>query len=285
MRIVLVTATELPIPEDPELPVLQAAAARAGVTADVACWDDPSVTWDRYDLALIRSTWNYPDHLDRFTAWADSTGAVTRLANSPAIVHWNSVKTYLGDLLAAGIPTVPTTYLAPGDTAVPSGLDDLVVKPTVGAGARMARRFRGGTLSAVPAHVAWLHAEGYTAMVQPFQHGVEREGERALVYFGGEFSHAIVKGAVLSPVTGVRGEHSHPDVRRYEPTAAEHTLARAVLAAAPETPLYGRIDLVPDDAGQPVLMEAELIEPHLFLDTAPDAADRLMAAVKELPDR
>ncbi|MFG1920795.1 RimK family alpha-L-glutamate ligase [Cryptosporangium sp. NPDC048952] len=285
MRIVLVTATELPIPEDVELPVLQAAAERAGLTADVACWDDPAVTWGDFDLALIRSTWNYPSHLERFLAWADATAAVTRLVNGPGIVHWNSEKTYLGDLLAAGVPTVPTTYLAPGEPVALPGYGDFVVKPTVGSGARMARRFRGGTLSAAPAHVEWLHAEGNTAMVQPFQHRVETDGERALVYFGGEFSHSIVKGAVLSAVTGVRGEHAHPDVQSYEPTAAEHAVAQAVLAAAPETPVYGRIDLVLDDAGSPIVMEAELIEPHLFLGSAPGADDRLLGVIKDLLGR
>ncbi|EXG79608.1 ATP-grasp domain-containing protein [Cryptosporangium arvum] len=282
MRIVLVTATELPVPEDVELPVLQAAASRAGLTADVACWDDPAIEWAGYDLALLRSTWNYPSHLERFQAWVDATAAVTRLVNGPAIVHWNSVKTYLGDLHAAGVPTVPTTYLAPGEPVELPGYADIVVKPTVGSGARKARRFRGGTLSAATAHVKWLHAEGHTAMVQPFQYRVETDGERALVHVGGEFSHAIVKGAVLSSVTGVRGEHAHPDVRPYEPTAAEREVALAALAVAPEAPLYGRIDLVLDDTGSPIVMEAELIEPHLFLEHGPGAADRLLTAVKDL---
>jgi len=280
-RIVLVTASELPAPDD-ELPVARAAAERAGLTADVAAWDDPAVEWASYDAALIRSTWNYPSHLDRFVAWADAVGAATRLVNSPAIVRWNSVKTYLGDLAAAGVPTVPTTYLAPGESIALPGYDDFVVKPTVGGGARGARRFRTADAAAAPDHVAALHQQGFTAMVQPYQAGVDRDGERALLYFGGEFSHAIVKGAVLSPVTGVRGEESHPNVRPYEPTAAEHTIARAALAAAPEIPLYGRLDLVLGDAGTPIVMEAELIEPNLFLGYSAGADDRLITALNDL---
>ncbi|TQS43295.1 ATP-grasp domain-containing protein [Cryptosporangium phraense] len=276
-RIAFVTATETPVP-DTELSLLPDAAARAGLDADVVAWDDPAVAWERYDLALIRSTWNYPAKLAQFQAWADATGAVTRLVNDPAIVRWNSVKTYLGDLAAAGVPTVPTTFLTPG-VDLPS-YDDFVVKPTVGGGARGARRFRSP--DGAPEHVRGLQDAGFTAMVQPYQRRVETDGERAIVYVGGEFSHAIVKGAVLVTASGLRGEQSHPDPRPYTPSDAEHALARAVLASAPVPPLYGRIDLVLDDAGQPIVMEAELIEPHLFLTSAPGAEDRLLAAVKRL---
>ncbi|SHM94484.1 ATP-grasp domain-containing protein [Cryptosporangium aurantiacum] len=281
-RIVLVTATELPVP-DVELPVLRAAAARAGLEADVAAWDDPTVAWDRYDAALIRSTWNYFDQVERFQDWTDVVSGVTRLVNSAATIRWNSVKTYLADLLAAGVPTVPTTYLAPGEPIVLSDDDDFVVKPTVGGGARGARRFRAFDAHEAPEHVSALHAQGLTAMVQPYQSRVDHDGERAVVYFGGEFSHAIVKGPVLSAATGVRGADAHPNPEPYQPSDAEHAVARAALAAAPETPLYGRLDLVLDDAGQPLVMEAELIEPHLFLEFAPGADDRLISALKRLP--
>ncbi|MFI5958559.1 RimK family alpha-L-glutamate ligase [Cryptosporangium sp. NPDC051539] len=281
-RIVLVTATETPVP-DTELGILRSAAARAGFDAEIAAWDDPAVSWGDYDVALIRSTWNYPDKIDEFQAWADATGSVTRLVNDPAIVRWNSVKTYLGDLTAAGIPTVPTTFVPPGAPISLPGYDDFVVKPTVGGGARGARRYRATDAHEAPDHVRTLHASGFTAMVQPYQRRVESDGERAIVYFGGEFSHAIVKGAVLATESGRRGAESHPNPRPYEPTGAEHGLARAVLAAAPARPLYGRLDLVLDDAGQPIVMEAELIEPQLFLASAPGAEDRLLRAVKELP--
>ncbi|GAA3386412.1 ATP-grasp domain-containing protein [Cryptosporangium minutisporangium] len=281
-RIVLVTATELPGP-DVELPVLRAAADRAGLVAEIAAWDDPTVAWDRYDAALIRSTWNYFDKVEQFQDWADAVSGVTRLVNSAATIRWNSVKTYLGDLLAAGVPTVPTTYLPPGEPIPLPRYDDFVVKPTVGGGARGARRFRSADAQEAPEHVAALHAQGFTAMVQPYQKRVDTDGERAIVYFGGEFSHAIVKGPVLSATTGVRDAEPHPNPRPYEPSDAEHAVARAALAAAPEAPLYGRLDLVLDDAGAPIVMEAELIEPHLFLGFAPGADDALMSALKHLP--
>jgi hypothetical protein len=44
-------------------------------------------------------------------------------------------------------------------------------------------------------------------------------------------------------------------------------------------PLYARIDLIPDSAGQPVISELELVEPHLYLGHAFGAAQRLAKAV------
>jgi hypothetical protein len=43
--------------------------------------------------------------------------------------------------------------------------------------------------------------------------------------------------------------------------------------------LYGRVDLVPDDEGRPMVMEIELIEPSLFLLQEPRALDRLVAGI------
>ncbi len=66
-------------------------------------------------------------------------------------------------------------------------------------------------------------------------------------------------------------------------TGPELALARQTLAYVAErfgeVPLYGRIDLVADADGDPILMELELIEPNLYLSQAPGAADRVAAAI------
>ena len=78
--------------------------------------------WASYDLVVIRSTWDYSWRADEFTAWAQKVAAVTRLANPAAVVRWNTDKRYLGELAAAGVPTVPTRYFAPGEPAeLPDG--------------------------------------------------------------------------------------------------------------------------------------------------------------------
>ena len=43
-----------------------------------------------------------------------------------------------------------------------------------------------------------------------------------------------------------------------------------------------RVDLLPDDAGDPVVIERELTEPSLWLSSAPGAADRLAGAIRSV---
>ncbi|BCL30849.1 RimK family alpha-L-glutamate ligase [Streptomyces aurantiacus] len=276
-RVALVTCQEIrESGYDRDLPVLADAVRKAkagGTGADVAVvsWDDPDVEWGGFDLALIRSTWDYSWRPAEFLAWADRCGAATALANPPEVVRWNADKRYLGDLAAAGVPVVDTRYLAPGDPADPAGLPtdrEYVVKPTSGAGARYAARYTPEEHGTAVRHLERMHAEGLTAMVQPYVRSIDTAGERALVFFGGRFLHAIRKGAVLEPGTAYDDDKvPHPNLRTWQPSPAELAVAERALAAVPGAPelLYARVDLVDGDDGTPRVMELELVEPNLFL--------------------
>jgi len=86
---------------DEDLPPLEAAMHAAGLETRVVDWDDPDVRWASFDLALLRSTWDYTDRLREFLAWADSAGSVTTLLNTPQVVRWNTDKHYLAELARA----------------------------------------------------------------------------------------------------------------------------------------------------------------------------------------
>ena len=118
------------------------------------------------------------------------------------------------------------------------------------------------------AHLDSLVADG-DVMVQPFVTSVAEAGEVSLVYFGGRFSHAIRK----QPAAGdFRVQDMYGGtVHAHQPTDAELAVADAVLARTPAPTTYARIDLV-EFAGAPALMEAELIEPELFLGATAEAA-------------
>ena len=114
---------------------------------------------------------------------------------------------------------------------------------------------------------------------------IERHGETALVFFAGAFSHAVRKAAILVPgLRMVDGVHAAEDIGPTTATAAELALAAAALAAVPgrRELLYARVDLVPDDDGQPRLLELELAEPSVFLGHADGASDRFAAAIAGL---
>lgn len=250
-------------------------------------WDDTGTDWGGFDLVVIRSTWDYSWRAGEFVAWAQKCGAVTRLANPAEVVRWNTDKRYLGDLTAAGVPVVPTRYLAPGDAPDLPGDHEYVVKPTSGAGARYAARYLPGDHDTAVRHLARMHEEGLTAMVQPYLAGIDVSGERALQFFGGRFLHASRKGAVLAPGTAYDADKvAHPDLVPWTPTPAELSVAERALAAVPDAPelLYARVDLVDGEDGEPRVMELELVEPNLFLDLHPGSAavvrDAILAAAR-----
>ncbi|MCX4880593.1 RimK family alpha-L-glutamate ligase [Streptomyces sp. NBC_00847] len=265
---------------DRDLPVLVRALREAGADAVAVPWDDPGTDWSGFDLVVIRSTWDYSWRAGEFVEWAQKCAAVTRLANPAKIVRWNTDKRYLGDLAAAGVPVVPTRYLAPGDAAgLPDG-HEYVVKPTSGAGARYAARYTPDDHDRAVRHLARMHEEGLTAMVQPYLSGIDVSGERALQFFGGRFLHASRKGAVLAPGTAYDADKvPHPDLVPWTPSEAELAVAELALAAVPDASglLYARVDLVDGADGQPRVMELELVEPNLFLDLHPGS----VAAVRD----
>ena len=272
VRIALATCSLWP-DLDGDGPELLQALADEGMSVDVRVWDDANVDWSSYELVVLRTVWDYWGRHEEFLAW---TRRVPRLLNTAQVVAWNTDKTYLRTLAAAGIPTVPTTWVGPGDDfEVPDG--PFVVKPTVSAGARDTAAYEGGDASARE-HVARLLAAGRTVMVQPYVAAVDTDGETAVLVFGGAVSHAARKSAVLALGAGEPALGSWSMTAR-EPSAEETALALRVLEVVRswgDDLLYARVDLLPG----PVLIELEVTEPSLFLGLAPGSARRFAAAVR-----
>jgi hypothetical protein len=286
-RIALATCAELPDLDPDEQLVLEPLRA-LGVEAQPAVWDDTAIDWTAFDLVVIRSTWDYTARRDAFVAWAKS---VPRLANPADIVEWNTDKRYLRDLAAAGVPTVPTTWLSAQPITLPAS-GTHVLKPAVGAGSVDAARYsmhNEHEARLAHEHVARLLSAGQTVMVQPYLDLIEERGETALIYLGGVFSHAVTKGAMLAADRAmVEGLYMEETIKPSTPSAAELEIARAALAAVPgggDRLLYARVDLVPGPDGEPLLIELELTEPSLFLSTAIGSAGALARAVLRTPSK
>ncbi|MEU9130980.1 hypothetical protein AB0D08_23260 [Kitasatospora sp. NPDC048540] len=282
-RIAVVTS-EVGVAYDADLPLIVDALRAGGAAAEAVPWDTDPGVWERFDLAVVRSTWDYAERLDEFLAWADATARVTRLWNPAPVVRWNSDKRYLRDLGARGVPVVPTRFAEPGDPLHEADFDrpdGVVVKPAVSAGARDTARYEAGRAADAVRHARMLLDQGRTAMVQPYLPLVA-EGERALVFVAGAFSHAIRKGPVLTEPNTIDNDRvAHPGVTAYHPTEAELRTARAALAAVPAAGelLFARVDLALGADREPLVMELELIEPNLFLQADPQGLRRLADAV------
>lgn len=281
---------------DDDLAPLLAAVAALDAHVESPDWDDPTVDWARFDLAVVRSTWDYTDRLDEFLAWTRRAGTATRLVNDPAVLAWSSDKRYLRDLAVAGVRVVPTTFVESPDAvaaALPVGTE-FVVKPTVSAGSRDTVRHHADDHDAATRQATDLLARGKVPMVQPYQRAVDAEGETALFYLAGAFSHAIGKGPLLEPGRPAHRALFAPErITAASPTAAQRALGDAVMAALPGIgalagvahPLpYARVDVLTADDGEPAVLEVELCEPSLFLAFAEGAAERFAGVLVELAD-
>ncbi|MCC7382940.1 MAG: hypothetical protein IT384_13970 [Deltaproteobacteria bacterium] len=273
-RVGLVECLAPPEP-DADRALLCDAVSREGVAAEWVAWNDPDVDWSRFRRLVIRATWDYYRHLDAFLRWVDARGA--RLANPADIVRWNAHKSYLNELEAEGVPTVPTEIVRrAGGTSVAEicgrrGWDRVVIKPAVSAGSFQTRRFETHQREEAEDFLARAERD---MMVQPYVPSVEGSGERSLIWIDGAFTHAMRKTARFS---------GDPERVEGPLPIAEDELEVAGRALAPREArlLYGRVDLARDRADRPMVMELELIEPSLFLAQHPPALERLAKAIKK----
>lgn len=269
----LVTATRMPKP-DPESGLLVAALSQLGLEATILAWDRPC-DWSAFGLVVSRTPWDYFHRVHEFLAWARAVASVTVLLNPVETIVWNAHKSYLLDLESAGVPIVPTVLVgrragAEEQDAALSRFAESVIKPAVAGGALGALRVGAQSGAGAAEHLRSLLA-GEDALVQPFMAGVQDDGETSLVFFDGQFSHAVRK----IPAVGDFRVHQHygGTLVGHDPAPEELAVAVAALAVAPAPCAYARIDLVPGPSG-PAVMEAELIEPELFLGSDPEAPGR-----------
>jgi len=297
-RIALVTAREA-LPLDEDMPPLVEAFRAVGAGVETPAWDDPSMDWARFDAAVLRSTWDYMDRLGEFMHWVDRCAGATRLFNAPEVVRWNLDKHYLLELEQAGVPVVPTRFVEPGEVpgkalsaflaggagSLSAGrveaVEEFVIKPTVGAGSRDALRLSRGDMKRAESHLSRLLAAGRSAMLQPYLRHVDAQGETALVYLGGRFSHAIRKGPLLRAGGAlVEGLFAPEEIAPRSPGEDELEVgSRACEVARRWDPLYVRVDVVRAAGGQPVVLELEMTEPSLFFPYGAGSAGRFAQAL------
>lgn len=275
VRLAVATCDAIPGIHADDAP-LHAALAALGVEAVPCIWSDPAVDWASFDAVLIRTTWDYFQRYAEFMAWLERLPVPT--INDRALLCWNSDKRYLLQLQALGVETIPTQLVFGrelGSLLAGAAGRELVIKPTVSGGAWYTVRGRVGSAD-FDAAVRQLPAE-FEYLVQDFVPEVVREGECSLLYFEGEFSHAVLK----RPASGdfrVQAQFGGSE-ERLDPgpelLAAGAAALRATVDCGHADHAYARVDGVVVD-GHFRLMELEMIEPHLFFAHRPAAA-RLFA--------
>ena len=242
----------------------------------------PGFPWTACDAVILRSCWDYHLRLPEFLewiGWLENSGV--RVWNPPSMIRWNSNKTYLRDLEGKGVAVIPTFWPETGvslrDQLGELGWSKAVVKPRVSATAH-----RTMLISADDADQAQPLVEdllrGPGVLVQQFMESIQTQGEWSLIFFAGEFSHAVVK----TPKAGdFRVQHDFGGREQSaQPSPAVLEAATRVIRAVDDVPLYARVDGV-ESAGGFLLMELELIEPALFLALSSDAPERFARAIAD----
>ena len=262
----LVTCERVPA-LDPDDRLLADELRGRGLTVSAAAWSDPAVDWSNSRLCVLRSTWDYYTRYHEFAEWIDRVSGVTALRNDAPLLHWNMHKSYLRDLELSGVPVVPTAWVGKGERSdllslrSANGWRDCVIKPARGAATHGVLLVRSDRASSAEGqeHLDRL-ARSDDVLVQPYLEEVVDYGERALIFFAGRFSHAVVKKP-FDTVLAV-GDAGAAAVK---PSRDEIEVAAKAVAAVPGPPsLYARIDLLRDERGRPHVSEVELIEPALY---------------------
>lgn len=252
-----------------------------GFDAHPVVWSNQDIDWRDFDIALIRSTWDYLDERERFLEVLSRIEASScRLFNPLAAVRWNIDKHYLLDLASWDVPIVPT-FLASQVRLedlpeILAGRRSVILKPVIGLGGshsyRVALDELGPTLRDLKAS-----RPGSEYLVQPFVEDILTEGEWSFVYFNRQLSHVLLKQPAPDDyrVQGIYGGTVQPAI----PSPGDLLQADVVMARIPFDLLYARLDFVRVD-GRLSIMEVELIEPIFSFNLVPRSVERLVRATR-----
>ncbi|WP_343690771.1 hypothetical protein [Chitinophaga sp.] len=259
------------------LPFLQ----KKGLDIESVIWDDPTVDWTRYDIALLKTPWDYHQKIDAFKAWLDKiTSLNIRLLNDYPTVRWNLDKHYLKDIIADGFDVIPSVFLDQGwrgdllpvfeelhTTAV-------IIKPCVSGGSKNTIVVRKHEIAASYEKVLTLLADG-DYIVQPLMNEVQN-GEWSFTFFNRQYSHTILKKPKAGDfrVQQIYGGSIEP----LYPTAGQIAHAATYVERYAKNCLYARVDGLMVN-GHFVLMELELIEPYLYLSYGENAVENYYQAI------
>jgi glutathione synthase/RimK-type ligase-like ATP-grasp enzyme len=287
-RIAVVTSRKYDRYHPDDTPLIHALPG-VGLAPEACVWNDPGVDWSRFDAVLVRTPWDYYKRWGEFREWLDRVeSAGVPVANPVPLLRWNADKHYLLALERAGVNVVPTRFVDGSDVAGAidaCGWGDVVVKPAVSGGARDTLRVRHGDRATLRERLGEL-GRRHELLVQPFVPEIASVGEWSLMFFGGDYSHAVLK----RPRSGdFRVQNEHGGAHEHaEPGDGLVAQARAMLAALPELGfdecVYARVDGVVVD-GRFALMELEALEPQLFLTGYPQAGLRFAHVLRDWVER
>lgn len=253
-----------------------------GLNVTATVWNDKNVNWAMYDAIVIKSPWDYHNHITEFLSWLNKLELLNvRVLNPIETIKWNYHKKYLSDIAKSGLAVIPAEHLSQGSSFDDNLFDildtnKLVVKPCISAGAQDTFVLDKNNYLLIKEINTSLKNNDF--IVQPFVTEI-KDGEWSFVFFNGKYSHCALK----KPKQGdFRVQHNHGGSVSYPLVDQFHIdQANLFLTCIPHPFLYARVDGVITNNSL-MLMELELIEPYLFFNGNNHLMENYYQALVEL---
>ncbi|RLJ80925.1 ATP-grasp domain-containing protein [Pedobacter alluvionis] len=256
-----------------------------GLKIEKVIWNDRNINWEDYSLAILKSPWDYFDLIEEFYHWLDHLEAKkVKLLNPIDVVRWNANKQYLQEIEAAGLKITPGFFIQNQESVnleyffEKFNTNKLIVKPCVSGGAKNTFKVTADNVNEVNQKLNLL-IQNEDFIIQPFLPEILESGEWSFIFFNGLYSHSLIKKAKPGDfrVQPAHGGSVHPQRPGEELIAT----AQQYVTLFAKDCLYARVDGTFVN-GEFLLMELELIEPFLFLNTAPQNYERYYQALRDL---
>jgi glutathione synthase/RimK-type ligase-like ATP-grasp enzyme len=282
MKIALLTCQNWPNAKEKE----QALAKEINpkIDVDVKIWNDTSVNWAEYDCLVFRSIWDYFEFPTEFNDWLNGLERLNiKTLNPLNVIRQNQHKFYLQTLQNQGFDIIPTVFIEKNtglnlDILKQNGWSKAVIKPAISAGSYLTTLFDIDQIEAITAEYTPIVAER-DVLLQPFMPEIQTQGEISMLFYGGQYSHAILKKPVQNDFR-VQAQFGGM-ATSYIPDGEVIETATKIIATFGQDLLYARVDGIMS-GGRFLLMEVELIEPDLFFGYHPEAKKRYLAALERM---
>ena len=285
LKIAIATCAKLPHPADDD-ELLANYLRQAGFEVSYLVWNNDKIDWANYAIVLIRSTWDYHQHIEVWERWLQMLkDKQVKVLNPVETIRWNMHKSYLKELKQKGVRIVPTVFVEKGSITNLKAILEVqgwkkgVVKPAISLDAFHTWKTDLQCAESQQTTFEALITER-DMMVQPFMPEIGTKGEYSFMFFGGVFSHVVLKA---NPTGDFRIQENYGGVNQLQEVDASLIVqAHSILQAANMPYTYARVDVI-ERENKLFLMELELIEPSLFLDLKEGAAKLLGdAMIQEL---
>ena len=292
LKIAIIKCANLPSFVDWEIPniddlfeddkLLIEALRQMGHKAKSVIWSDKSINWNEFDIAIIRSAWDYIDKRKEFIKvlkHIESTKC--RLYNSSKIVNWNSDKKYLFDLQKLNVPIVPTFKVDSGNLEsikqkfLLNNWHEIILKPSIGAGGANIEKINIEEFDSKIEQKTKEKFEG-ELLIQPLINSIKTKGEWSHIFIDGKRTHSLLK----IPAQGDFRSHTiyGGKLKLMEPGIEDINQINSIRSKLLFDFLYVRIDVVRFQ-NELVVMEIESIEPILYFGLKPEAIKPFAEAI------